>query len=102
MALGSYEDHLQVEIQRQAPSLLLDQLKVTFLAGPDKSDPLNLRAVMCAEAYIGGRSCAWSVEGENGKSSATGARLLKVLASVIVAKPDQERGQARGNVGKLD
>jgi len=102
MALGSYEDHLQIEIQRQAASLRFDRLKVAFLAGPDKTDPLNLRAVMCAEAYISGRQCAWIVEGENGEPSATAARLLKALASAIIAKPDQERGQARRNIGKLD
>jgi len=100
--LGSYEDQLQDAVQRQAPALRVERLKVTFLAAPDKTDPLNLRALMVAEAVIDGRSCAWIAEGLNGEQSATGARLIKALAPMIVANPRQERTQANANVLKID
>lgn len=72
MGIGSYEDHLLAELRRSAPALQLERLTVNLLAGPDKRDPLNRRAVMTAEADVRGKPCAWIVEGMNGEPSATG------------------------------
>ena len=84
------------------PELQLERLNVSILASPDKSDPMNRRAVMPAEADVRGKSCAWIVEGVNGEPSSTGVRLMKALASLIASKPDQKRACAEENILKID
>lgn len=103
MARGSYEDHLMTELRHSAPSLQLKRLKVTLFNGPDKRDPLNVRAVMTAEAEVEGKPCAWIIEGMNGDPAAAAAMcLLKELAAFITSTPNQTRASAAANVKKID
>jgi hypothetical protein len=100
--MGSFEDFVQAEVRRRAPTLQVDRLEVRFLAEPDKCDPLNSRAMMTAKADINGRASAWIVEGPNGEPGATATRLWRALASAIVERPEQTPSQANMNIVKLD
>lgn len=97
MSIGSFEDHIIEGLQRQAPAVRPDGLQVTFLAGPDKSDPLNMRAVMVAEATVRGKPCAWIVECQNDGTQAVQGRLLQGMIVAIAATPDQPHSRAEAN-----
>jgi len=79
-------------------------MKVTLFGAPDKSDPLNLWAVVVAEALNSSLGCAQIVKGRNGEPSATGTRFVQALAAAIAAKPNQRYDQAEDedNVIYLD
>lgn len=97
MGAGSFEDRIIEGLQHQAPAIRPDGLLVTFLAGPDKSDPLNMRAVMVAEATVRGKPCAWIVECQNDGTQAVQGRLLQGMIAAITATPDQPRSRAEAD-----